>query len=139
MSRIGLFFLFLLSTILVSIASGQERAPHGLEYESPIAFSPSAYDFFHPNAQKKNETKDPCSASKCSPLPMAAQVEATQVYENKALATQKGRKQIGVGAVAGIVFAVACAVLLAMGIYYVKVTRQANMSRTTNNSVQCHA
>ncbi|KAL4380640.1 hypothetical protein HN51_003963 [Arachis hypogaea] len=85
------------------------------------------------------ETKNPCSASKCSPLPMAAQVEATQVYENKALATQKGRKQIGVGAVAGIVFAIACAVLLAMGIYYVKVTRQANMSRTTNNSVQCHA
>lgn len=69
---------------------------------------------------------------------MAAQVEATQIHENKALATQKGRKQIEAGAVAGIIFAVACAVLLAMGIYYVKVTRQANMSRA-NNSVQTHA
>lgn len=137
MSPIGLSFLFFLSAALVSIATGQERAPHGLAYESPIAFSPSAYDFFHPNAQKP-ETKDPCAASKCSPLPMAAQVEATQIHENKALATQKGRKQIEAGAVAGIIFAVACAVLLAMGIYYVKVTRQANMSRA-NNSVQTHA
>ncbi|TKY67220.1 hypothetical protein E2542_SST10112 [Spatholobus suberectus] len=137
MSPIGLSFLFLLSLALLSIARGQERAPHGLVYESPLAFSPSAYDFFHPNAQKP-ETRDPCTASKCSPLPLAAQVDATQIYENKASATQKGGKQIGAGGVAGIVTAVALAALLAMGIYYVKVTRQANMCRA-NNSVQSHA
>ncbi|KAG4967291.1 hypothetical protein HKD37_12G033352 [Glycine soja] len=137
MSPIGLSFLFLISLALLSIARGQERAPHGLVYESPVAFPPAAYDFFHPNAQKP-ENKDPCVASKCSPLPLAAQVDATQIYENKASTTQKGRKQIGGGGVAGIITAVAFAVLLAMGIYYVKVTRQANMSRASN-SVQSHA
>ncbi|XP_020215299.1 uncharacterized protein LOC109799172 [Cajanus cajan] len=134
MSPIGLSFLFLLSLALFSIARGQERAPHGLVYESPLAFPPAAYDFFHPNARKP-ETRDPCTASKCSPLPIAAQVDDnTQIYENKASEMQKGEKQIGAGGVAGIIVAVAFVVLLAMGIYYVKVTRQANMSRA-NNSV----
>ncbi|RDX70814.1 hypothetical protein CR513_49899, partial [Mucuna pruriens] len=134
MSLIGLSFLFLFSLALLSIARGQERAPHGIVYESPLAFPPAAYDFFHPNAQKP-ETRDPCAASKCSPLPLAAQVDATHIYENKASAMQKGGKQIRAGGVAGIIIAVAFAVLLAMGIYYVKVTRQANMSRATNSVV----
>ncbi|RZB80943.1 uncharacterized protein LOC114373966 [Glycine soja] len=137
MSPIGLSFLFLISLALLSIARGQERAPHGLVYESPVAFPPTAYDFFHPNAQKP-ENKDPCVASKCSPLPLVAQVDATQIYENKASTTQKGGKQIGGGGVAGIITDVALPVLLAMGIYYVKVTSQANMSRASN-SVQSHA
>ncbi|KAL2328614.1 hypothetical protein Fmac_022041 [Flemingia macrophylla] len=130
----GVFFLFLLSLALLFIARGQERAPHGLVYESPLAFPPAAYDFFHPNA-RKSETRGSCTASKCSPLPLAAQVDATGIYENKASAMQKGGKQIGAGGLAGIIVAVAFVVVLAMGIYYVKVTRQANMSRA-NNSVQ---
>ncbi|KAE9593200.1 hypothetical protein Lal_00029071 [Lupinus albus] len=134
MSTIGLSFLFFLSIAVLSIATDQERAPHGLVYESPLAFPPAAYDFFHPNARKQ-ETKDPCTASECSPLPIAAQVKATQMHESKAI--HEGRKQIGAG-VAVIFFAVAFAVLLAMGIYYVKVTRQINMNQT-NNSVQSHA
>ncbi|CAJ1979307.1 unnamed protein product [Sphenostylis stenocarpa] len=138
MSSIGLSFLFLLSLALLSTARGQERAPHGLAYESPVAFPPAAYDFFHPNAQKP-QTRDSCAASKCSPLPLAAQVDdGTQIYQNKASAMQKGRKQIGAGGVAGIITAFAFVLLLAMGIYYVKVTRQANMNRATS-SVQSHA
>ncbi|XP_028757060.1 uncharacterized protein LOC114716245 [Neltuma alba] len=136
MSPFGFSLLFLLSLTLVSIAASQERAPHGLVNERPVAFPPSAYDFFHPNARKP-EAGDECSASKCSPLPEAAQVEATQIYESKALASQKGRKQIGAGGIAGIVFGVAFAVLLAMGVYYVRVKRQANMSRA--NTVQPQA
>ncbi|KAK7257711.1 hypothetical protein RIF29_31881 [Crotalaria pallida] len=131
MSSVVFTFLFFLSISVFSIATCQERAPHGLAYESPLTFPPEAYDFFHPNARKP-ETKDPCTASNCSPLPIAAQVEATQIYENKA--SNGGRKQIGAGGVAAIIFAVAFAVLLAMGIYYVKVTRQANMSRTDNSA-----
>ncbi|XP_054814420.1 uncharacterized protein LOC129314962 [Prosopis cineraria] len=128
MSKTGFSLLFLLSMTLVSIEATQERAPHGLVHESPVAFPPSAYNFFHPNARRP-ETRDACSASKCSPLPEAAQVEAAQIYESKALTSQEGRKQLGAGGIAGIVFGVAVAVLLAMGVYYVKAKRQANMSR----------
>lgn len=64
-------------------------------------------------------------------------MEATQLYESKALTSQKGRKQIGAGGIAGIAFGVAFAVFLAMGVYYVRVKRQANMSRA--NTVQPQA
>lgn len=114
-----------------------ERTAHGLAYENTVAFPPSAYYFFHPN-ERKPENKDPCIASKCSPLPLASHVEATQIYENKASAQQKGGKLIGAGAMIGIIFVVAFAVLVAMGVYYVKVTREANMSRASS-SVQSHA
>ncbi|KAF7823406.1 putative transmembrane protein [Senna tora] len=141
MTPIGFSFLFFSSLTLLSIAASQERAPHGIANEQPVAFSPLAYDFFHPTARKPENITDPsCSASQCSPLPEAAQVgeEATQIYEsNKVLKSQNGRKHLGAGGVAGIVFGVALAVLLAMGVYYVRAKRQANMTRA--NTVQPHA
>jgi hypothetical protein len=136
MNPSNLSFIFILSFSLLSTSTSQERAPHGLIYENPIAFPPSAYLFFHPNA-KTHETKNSCVTSKCSPLPMAAKVETNQKYENKE-ASQKGGKQIGAGAVGGIIIVVTFVVLLAIGVYYVKVTRQSNMNRTINN-VQSHA
>jgi hypothetical protein len=136
MNPSNLSFIFILSFSLLSTSTSQERAPHGLIYENPIAFPPSAYLFFHPNA-KTLETKNSCVTSKCSPLPMVAKVETNQKYENKE-ASQKGGKQIGAGAVGGIIIVVTFVVLLAIGVYYVKVTRQSNMNRTINN-VQSHA
>ncbi|XP_058757555.1 uncharacterized protein LOC131630829 [Vicia villosa] len=136
MSLFNLSFLFLISLTLLSTTTSQERSPHGLVYESPIAFPPSAYLFFHPNARTP-DTKNSCITSKCSPLPMAAAlVEANQKYENKA--SQNGAKQIGAGVVGGIIFAFAFVVVLVFGVYYVKVVRQANMSRHISN-VQSHA
>nr|AFK35940.1 unknown [Lotus japonicus] len=105
MNPIGFSFIFLFSLALVSYVSAQERAPHGLVYQNPEAISPSAYDFFHPNARKPETKQDPCDASKCSPLLLAAQVEATQIHEsNQVSSSHKGRKHAG--GVAGIVFGV---------------------------------
>ncbi|KAG4986560.1 hypothetical protein JHK82_034184 [Glycine max] len=136
MNPIGFSLLSLASLALVSIVIAQERAPHGLVYENPEAFSPSAYNFFHPN-ERKPETKDPCAASKCSPMPLAAQVEATEIHESKASTPQGSKKQLGAGSVAGIIFGVAFVVLLALGVYHVRVTRRANMSKAkANGAVQ---
>ncbi|XP_062171039.1 uncharacterized protein LOC133876809 [Alnus glutinosa] len=126
-----LFFSFL--TILAINARAQDRAPHGVAYENPMALSPSAYDFFHPTTQKP-KTEDPCHASSCSPLPIAAQVvEATPAHESRDLSPRNGNR-VGAGGIAGIVFGLVFAVLLTMGVYYVTITRRANMTRT--NSVQ---
>lgn len=128
------FQLLFTSLTILSIARAQDRAPHGVAYENPVAFSPSAYDFFHPNTQN-HKTKEPCYLSNCSPLPMAAQVvEATPAHESGASTSQHGRSQVGAGGMAGIVFGFVFAVLLAMGVYHVVITRRANTSRT--NSVQ---
>ncbi|XP_059429181.1 uncharacterized protein LOC132164424 [Corylus avellana] len=128
MSPMVSFFLFFSLLTLLSIARAQDGAPHGIVYENPIAFTPSAYDFFHPSTQRS------CETSNCSPLPVAAQVvEATPGHESRELESQKGSR-VGAAAIAGIAFGLVFAVLLGMGVYYVVITRRANVSRT--NSVQ---
>ncbi|XVE79755.1 hypothetical protein DITRI_Ditri14bG0082000 [Diplodiscus trichospermus] len=131
MSPFASFLLLLSSLALLSIARGQGRAPHGIAYESPMAFSPSAYEFFHPKT-KEPDTKNPCAASNCSPLPIAAEVEATKAVESKVSTQQKSGHRLGAGGIAGIVFGLAFAVLLAMGVFYVLNTRRANANRATS-------
>lgn len=134
MSPMVSFLLFFSFLTILAIARAQDRAPHGVAYENPMALSPSAYDFFHPTTQK-NKTTDACHASSCSPLPIAAEVvEATPAHESRDLSPRKGNR-VGAGGIAGIVFGLAFAVLLAMGVYYVTITRRANIM-TRTNSVQ---
>lgn len=94
-----------------------------------MAFSPSAYEFFHPTTEKPKSV-GPCSTgSSCSPLPLAAQVDATdKAQERKTMASHSGGSGLGAGGVAGIVFGITFAVLLAMSVYYVVATRRQNLS-----------
>ncbi|XWS74280.1 hypothetical protein CRYUN_Cryun02cG0201400 [Craigia yunnanensis] len=133
MSPFASFLLLLSSLALLSIARGQDRDPHGITYENPMAFSPSADEFFHPKTQEP-DIKNPCAASNCSPLLIAAQVGSTKALESKVSTQQKFGHQLGAGGIAGIVFGLAFAVLLAMGVYYVLKTRRDNANR--ENSVQ---
>ena len=129
MSASASFLVFFSIALLLSLARAQGRAPHGLAHESPMAFSPSAFDFFHPNGRQAG-SQNRCAESGCSPLPMAAQVEAG-LGEHQ---SKSSRSQVGAGGIAGIVFGFVFVVLLAMGVYYVTVTRRANVTRA--NSVQ---
>ncbi|XP_071738926.1 uncharacterized protein [Rutidosis leptorrhynchoides] len=117
--------VIILTLFLFTTLGAQDRAPHGLNHEKLIELSPSAYDFFHPNAQLS--VKDPCKESNCSPLPLAATVQSSLAYESRA-----GGAQFGAGGVAAIIFGFVFAVLLAMGVYYVVTTRRKNLRR--NNS-----
>lgn len=134
MSLRGCFLVVFFSlSLLPGIARAQGRAPHGLAYENPMAFSPSAFDFFHPNGQQQQNL--PCGTASninCSPLPMAAQVG----HESKE-SSRSRHSGVGAAGIAGIVFGFVFAVLLAMGVYYVVVTRRANVTRA--NSIQPHA
>ena len=128
------FFLLLSSLTLLSLAGGaQERAPHGLARENPIAFSPTAYDFFHPNARNP-VAKDPCVASNCSPFPIAAHVEATEGHASRYSGSDNGKTRVGAGGIVGIVFGLGFVVFLAMGVYYVMVARRTKM--TNANTVK---
>ncbi|KAJ9188855.1 hypothetical protein P3X46_000213 [Hevea brasiliensis] len=107
------FFLFSILALLFA-ARAQDRAPHGLAFENPVAFSPSAVEFFHPKTQEPN-TKKPCAESSgCSSLPLAAEVEATQTQETEVSSSQKVGSQLGAGGITGIVLGLAFAMLLAM-------------------------
>lgn len=125
------FFLFYVLA-LVFAARAQERAPHGLAFENPVAFSPSAVEFFHPKTQQPN-TKKPCEESSgCSPLPLAAEVEAIQTQESEASSSQKVGSRLGASGIAAIVVGLAFAVLVATGGFYVFSTRRANMNRDSS-------
>ncbi|VVA90413.1 unnamed protein product [Arabis nemorensis] len=92
------------------MALAQDRAPHGLAYETPVAFSPSAFDFFHAQPDNPNATLDPCAESGCSPLPVAAKVQARE--SEIASMSIGSRSGIGADGVVGIIFGLAFAVLM---------------------------
>lgn len=133
-------FLLLLSSLafLVSIGNGQDRAPHGIAHENPMAFSPSAYEFFHPKT-RNSDTKNPCATSNCSPLPVAAEVDSNKELETKALPQQKPGHPLGAGGVVAIVFGLAFVVLSAMGVFCVIKTRRATATTNQPNTVQLDA
>lgn len=133
MNCLHCLLLVLLSVASLNVVAAEDRAPHGLANESPVAFSPSAYNFFHPNT-RQIPSKRPCgdSSSSCSPLPMAAQVGALEGQENRDSESQSSL--VRPGGIAGIVICLALAAFLAVGVYYVTVTRRNNMRRA--NAVQ---
>ncbi|KAI3868408.1 hypothetical protein MKX03_030213 [Papaver bracteatum] len=151
MATFLLCFLCSLSSLyLLTQAQAQARAPHGLIFENPVAFSPSAYDFFHPNTHTPKAVK-PCDESNCAPVSgssafstSSAVVRATPAHESKESTTAQGstssgsgnskRLVLGAGGISGIVFGFVFAVLSGIGVYYIIVTRRTNINRS--NSVQ---
>nr|GEW67335.1 hypothetical protein CTI12_AA411230 [Tanacetum cinerariifolium] len=105
-----------LTVISFTTTKAQDRAPHGLVYEHPMAFSPSAYTFFHPKANPPS-IQDPCEESNCSPLPIAATVESSLAEESRAK-NEKSESKVGAGGIMGVIFGFMFVVLLAMGFYY---------------------
>ncbi|KAI4368776.1 hypothetical protein MLD38_017291 [Melastoma candidum] len=119
--------IFMSSLAILSLVAAQDRAPHGLAYENPMAFPPAAYDFFHPDGHQATRNKPCGGSSSCSPLPMAAQVaKAKESREGP----DSGRNRIGAGAVTSIVIGIATVAILAMTVYRVIATRRANAHRS---------
>lgn len=57
--------------------------PHGLEFETPVALTPAACNFFNSRNNQNQQKADShvelrCADSVCSPLPQPAEVEAAQ-------------------------------------------------------------
>ncbi|XP_039068371.1 uncharacterized protein LOC120214570 [Hibiscus syriacus] len=120
MSSIVTFLLLLSSLALLTIAYGEGRAPHGIAYENPTAFSPSAYEFFHP------KTRVPGLSPTIVTL---AQMGSAKALESKVSAKKESGHRLGAGGIAGLIFGLAFVVLLAMGVCYVLNVRQTNANR----------
>lgn len=130
-----LFFYVVFS--LPFIVKAQERAPHGLAYESPVAFSPEAYSFFHPETQKQNTTtseslcdnNNTSESSGCSRFPTASSVQSNVAHESLSPTDEEGNRRTGVGGMVGIVLGFVSAIVLAFGVYYVVIARKRNVSK----------
>ncbi|CAI0453024.1 unnamed protein product [Linum tenue] len=132
--------LILLITIFISSsptfitrARAQGRAPHGLAYEGPVAFSPSAVEFFHPNNNNNQQLPAVTSGHpEAAQLAAAAKTSTTSTPDEQSKVSG-GRSGLGAGAIAGIVFGVGFSVFMAMGAFYVVRARRANLSKASNS------
>ncbi|XP_072987295.1 uncharacterized protein [Typha latifolia] len=122
---ITLLFTLLL---LFTISEAHPTFPHGLAFESPTAFSPAAFEFFHPR-HAPHVLGRPSSAPPLSTeSALRSRVRADEVVESARLAPP-GRRGVGAGGVVGIVAGVAFAVVGVAGVSYVAVRRRANIGR----------
>ncbi|KAL8146297.1 hypothetical protein AgCh_004157 [Apium graveolens] len=133
-----LFLLTVVALLSITIAQDQSRSPHGLTHSSPVAFSPSAFEFFHPENHQHPTIENPCAASGCPPLHLSATVQSSLAYDSRFTPDHyiHGRRITAAG-IAGIIFGFVFVAILAMGIYYIMTKRQANMSKS--NTVQAEA
>ncbi|KAJ3682324.1 hypothetical protein LUZ60_014897 [Juncus effusus] len=128
-----LFTLILLQTIAQA-----QNSPHGLSYETPIAFSPSAFQFFHPGVtlphQRRHNNHAPAQA------PMLLEQAFGGAVTGKARADEAVgtgwigklgpvKRRLGAGGVSGIVVGVGFFVGLVFAAVYVVVKRRDNVKR----------
>ncbi|CAN6806463.1 unnamed protein product [Brassica oleracea] len=133
-----LFFSCSLS-LVICVAIAGSRPAHGPAYLNPSAFSPEAYDFFHPksslpdNNSPRNSHSLPFLSPSPSPSPsMTSNVEAdtqgSKVSSDEHIGDS--RREEGRGETVGIVLGVSFTALLLMGVYFVIKKRLANLTRT---------
>ncbi|KAL3354617.1 hypothetical protein AABB24_018996 [Solanum stoloniferum] len=127
---------FVVVFCLPFIVKAQERSPHGLAYESPVAVSPEAYSFFHPETQKQNTTTSESlcddnnnNASGCSKFPTASSVQSNLAHESLPPGDEEGNKRMGAGGMVGIALGFGFAIVLAFGVYYVAIARKRNADK----------
>nr|XP_043634929.1 uncharacterized protein LOC122606025 [Erigeron canadensis] len=130
--RPSLLLVVITLTLFFTTSGAQDRAPHGLNHEYIVALSPSAYNFFHPNAQLR--VQYPCEESSCSPMPLAATVQSSLEHESKANGG-KDVVNVGAGGIAAIIFSFIFVVILSMGVYYVVTIRRTNLSRNQSTVI----
>ncbi|KAK6776620.1 hypothetical protein RDI58_027621 [Solanum bulbocastanum] len=127
---------FVVVFCLPFIVKAQERSPHGLAYESPVAVSPEAYSFFHPETQKQNTTTseslcdDSNNTSGCSRFPTASSVQSNLAHESLPPGNEEGDKRMGAGGMVGIALGFGFAIVLAFGVYYVAIARKRNADKS---------
>ncbi|KAF8102335.1 hypothetical protein N665_0198s0048, partial [Sinapis alba] len=116
----------------------RSRPAHGPAYLNPSAFSPEAYDFFHPKSSLPADnipTRNSPSSPSLSPSPSpskTSKVEAdTQGSKfSSEEHTNESLKEEGRGETVGIVLGVSFAAFLLMGVYFVIKKRRMNITRT---------
>ncbi|EYU36191.1 hypothetical protein MIMGU_mgv1a016347mg [Erythranthe guttata] len=113
--------IFIILSTLISLSTAEDRV-HGVANEGPIAISPEAYAFFHPN------TLQPVANNPSLPL-AAATVQSAPAHQSAAAATATGGRGIGAGGVAGISVSFLFVCLAGIGVYYVMVKRRVNMQK----------
>ncbi|CAH2069314.1 unnamed protein product [Thlaspi arvense] len=136
----SLLFFFTCLSLLLRVSIAGSRPVHGPAYSHPSAFSPEAYDFFHPKSSLPDNNpprNSPSSPPPFSPSPspslskssnLEADTQGSKVSSDEH--TRESNREEGRGETVGIVLGISFAAFLSMGIYFVIKKRRANVIRT---------
>ncbi|CAN6282737.1 unnamed protein product [Urochloa humidicola] len=133
-----------IALVLVPLVQAEERPtaahPHGLPFESPLALTPAAYDFFHPSARARR-----ARGVAAAPAPALAprgqqqqQLRESAVRGATASVARADQEEGGVAPVrtarnhhkvAGVFVGAAAAALVAVGVAYAEVRRRVAAAR----------
>ncbi|WZZ90378.1 hypothetical protein YC2023_118957 [Brassica napus] len=130
-------FFFSCLSMLLCLSIGGSRPAHGPAYLNPYAFSPEAYDFFHPQSSLPNNIppRDSPSSSSLSPSPSPSKTSNVEAdTQGSKFSSEEHRnesiREEGRGETVGIVLGVSFAAFILMGAYFVIKKRRANITRT---------
>jgi hypothetical protein len=142
-AAVAVIALLLITTL--PVGRGEERPtaahPHGLPFESPLALSPAAYDFFHPSARaRRARGVAPAPAPALAPRGQQQLREsAVRGGTSSASVAKADREEGGVAPVdthgrhghkvAGVFVGAAAAALVAIGVAYAVVRRRVVAAR----------
>ncbi|KAL0735251.1 hypothetical protein Bca4012_011461 [Brassica carinata] len=125
--------------MLLCVSIAGSRPAHGPAYLNPSAFSPEAYDFFHPksslpdNSPTRNSPSSPLLSPSPSPSPSKTSNVEADTQGSKFSSeehTNESLREEGRGETVGIVLGVSFAAFLLMGVYFVIKKRRTNITRT---------
>ncbi|KAJ4777454.1 transmembrane protein [Rhynchospora pubera] len=130
--------LLLFTLILTQAIAQAQHTPHGLSYETPIAFSPAAFQFFHPGVILPHERRHSAHAPAQAPMLLEQAFRGATTGRARADEAVGGgwinnktldRRRLAPGGVAGIVVGVAFFVVTVFAGVYVIVKRRQNVRR----------
>ncbi|KAG6476459.1 uncharacterized protein LOC122025322 [Zingiber officinale] len=132
---------FLLSLLLLSLIFAEEHpkklrssSPHGLFFENPMPFPPSAYDFFHPNANGAIPATAPLSS--LYPGKTSSRARADAVVATSFFSVPSSHHAIGIAAagVAALVVGLGLVVLVVMitSFFIIKCRAETKKTNSTN-------
>lgn len=132
-----LFFFFSCLSMLLCVSIAGSRPVHGPAYTNPSAFSPEAYDFFHPKSSLFDHNNPPeNSPSSPSPSPSKTSIvepdsQGSKVSSDEHTTSESSRREEeGRGETIGVVLGLSFVAFLSLGIYFVIKKQRANMIRT---------
>ncbi|KAL6643218.1 hypothetical protein ACP70R_021399 [Stipagrostis hirtigluma subsp. patula] len=132
-----------MALLLLPLGQAQERHaeahPHGLPFESPLALSPAAYDFFHPGARGSERARRahgvaPALAPRGQQLMRASAVKGASTTSVARADHEEGgvappvravrRGALRAGALAGVFVGAAAVALVALGVAFAVARRR---------------
>ncbi|KAJ8512873.1 hypothetical protein OPV22_003307 [Ensete ventricosum] len=122
----------MLLTFVCSLLLSSATSPHGLAFENPMSFPPSAYEFFHPTVDAPATA--PLPASSLYPGKTTARAKADAVVGGNVFSAPPGRDGAVTGAIVAVVLGLVFVTLVAVVAAYIAIKRRNDVNKANSET-----